>query len=377
MAKGRQLTSKSNARGDSLGLNLHDCVSLGEVEKGLDNIPTTTSSKARVIDPVQNGQDGIMYSSTDEEIHRLPFLLRLLHASRPLSAIPTFLEHEDNLQLIGQQQQQQHDDMSVENAMDVEDDAIICDVVNRLEDRAAAYSAAEGVQIVACYLAPAVAKHVRRVPLLPVRKNQLRNRKHTSYLDMLYDTTLLEEGLKKIGTTSIYGRSTGRSKKRPRSSDIENDIDEEDDVKGGTSDGSENEMETLTNDTKKDAKMKTSRDEEIIEKVIKVSEDSQEYAVSKTMQELIRVTLKSLKQSPSSTMSAIGSTMEDEEGEVGGDSANSVNRALSITMHDTILSETVPTSQHQSGISDLPSTVACLMHHTPCLRHRHVAVSTQ
>lgn len=356
MARRRNSKSRKETN-DELSLRLHDCLSLGEVELGL-----SCSSVAAVGNHI--GQSDILFNATDEETYRLPLLLRILKSSRPLSAIPSFTV-QDTVE---------ENDAFVEAG-----DAIICEAVNRLEDRAAAYSAAEGVQVVACYLAPTVAKQISRIPPLSLKKNEVVSRNDVSTLignlEVRYETKHLEEAWGKLGSTAINYGGSGIGKKRRRSLSFATDSNGKDDEKVAILDVSDNEM-AVSNDNAKIVASRRSRPEDLCPLQSISSEDSQEYAVSKTLQELIRLTLQSLKQSPSSAESNVGTGMEDE-GEGTASDANSVNVALTITMQDTILSAAARSGQHQhqSGISDLPSTVASLMHHAPCLRHRHVAVS--
>lgn len=137
-------------------LSLHDALALGEVESGL---PTSSSSST-----TEHDNDHQL-----EEIQRLPILLRLLSAARPLSSIPSFGKEETT--------SKSNDDNDAD-AADDRNSAAVCDalanrVVARLEDVAATYPVAEGVDVVACHLAPSICRHISRVaPLKRKRREQ-------------------------------------------------------------------------------------------------------------------------------------------------------------------------------------------------------------
>lgn len=108
-------------------LLLHDGIALGQIEMGLPTQPTPSAA----------------------EMRRLPTLLRVLAAARPLSSVPTFGELKDNVST--------NDD----------EDKILNEAVRRLESRAAIYSVAEGVEVTSCHLAPSVCRKISK--LKPLR----------------------------------------------------------------------------------------------------------------------------------------------------------------------------------------------------------------
>lgn len=360
----------SETRNGSIRLQLHDCLALGEFEKGLDLSSAFSSDNDLDVTKTSNEQVG----STDEEIHRLPLLLRLLHASRPLSSIPTFTD-------CGSELLRKHDDYDANG-----EDQLIGEVVARLEERAAAYSAAEGVQVVACHLAPTVTKSVSRFPPLQaimIQSNKINMTTHIrGSLDVIYDTALLEETVLDMSTSAclVGGNISANGRKKGEKRKLVSSLDTGDAEDGAlVSTDSENEMEVEVRDSKNKGRkrVRSESKHDSLENNM-VSEDSQEFAIVKTMQELLQLTLQGLKQSPSNSFNFAGKTIDDE-GETGGIVANNDNSALSITMHDSVLAAGAR-SHHQremGGISDLGSTIVSLMHHIPCLRHRHLAVSYQ
>jgi hypothetical protein len=105
--------SLAESRVASPSLSLHDALALGQYEEAL---PATAASPDIA------------------EVHRLPVLLRLLSASRPLASLP-------DLKQIVTQDEEPTNTGPVDDWLD--------DVVQRLEDRAALYSAAEEMEVLA------------------------------------------------------------------------------------------------------------------------------------------------------------------------------------------------------------------------------------
>jgi hypothetical protein len=353
---------------------LHDFISLGEVEAGLLSLPDWEQ-----FEKSQSVTEHCV-TSFDDEKNRLPFLLRVLQLSRPLSTIPTlddcdqsddncssglfFSQNNVNRKNINETDEQTRDAIS--------NDSIICNAVNRLEERAAVYGIAEGVEIVSCYLSPAVTRYVSRVPrLVPIKEDSITissEKIQSTYLEKRFDTSLLERSIERTTSSNILGKRNGighpasKGKKRRRPSTVGNDSVVHDDL-------SDSSCEEMINDSKRGAKVNITEVE--VHSDAQVSKDSQEATVLKTFQDLARVTVLSLKQSPSAARS--DAAMDDENPDC---MANRSNRALCISMQDSALSETAKTQQlHQTGICDLPSTVASLLHNSPCLGTRHVAVS--
>ena len=166
-------------------LVLHDCVALGQVEEGLfvSSSSTTTIASSNTNTNISINTTTATTNETtvttntvnpcDEELQRLPILLRLLSSARPLSSVPkiaavvkkgtaTIMEQDDEQQDEDDEQQKQETNNTNEDT----EDALIQRVVDRLEDRAAIYSAAEGVEVMACHLAPFLCKRLSKLPPL-------------------------------------------------------------------------------------------------------------------------------------------------------------------------------------------------------------------
>lgn len=331
-----------SSRGGDLVFCLHDCLSLGEVELGLTQLPQPSDNAVEYTGAEKSILSTTICDTKDDEIDRLPILLRILQSSRPLSSIPIFADMTPT-SLSGEN----HDDTT---------DSTVSEVANRLEDRAALYSATEGVQVVACHLAPAVTRSFGRLP--PLSKIHSFNPNTFSNisgsLDISYNTLPLKQMFEK--SVSAFGVANNTNplisslgKKRKRISD--DVVDDNDAPRSKARTG------TLLH----------------AEETSIVSEDTQEFVVTKTLHDLIRLTVTSLNQAPFNSVAS--SNMADDDGDGGGGMLGE-NMSLSITEHDSILSEAAKSThqEKQMGACDLASTVASLMHYVPCLRHRHVSV---
>lgn len=290
-------------------ISLHDSLSLGEVELGLssDHRPSI------------------------EEVRRLPILLRLLSSSRPLSSIPTF----------------QVPAVSDDAAEDAASDDIIQQAVDRLEDRAALYSAAEGVEVVACHLAPFVCRKLSR--LQPLRKNAATGEFDTEDLTIVVANPVLSSRIKRQKLSQAKDLQAGG---------IEDDEDgafmSDEDVADQSAAAT-----AVADSNNKRRRVGLERDSFVVGN----SEDSQEATVTKTLSELASLVVRSLKSS---------SKNDDGDGETN---------TLLLPIEDSILAEARQGSAAVGSVggamiaSDLGSTVAALMHHAPVFRHRHMAVS--
>jgi hypothetical protein len=324
-------------------LSLHDSISLGEVELGLS----------------------CEHRPSDEEVRRLPLLLRLLSSSRPLSSIPTF-----PLPPLNADEDDENDDV-LSSKSDTDD--VIQQAVNRLEDRAALYSAAEGVEVVACHLAPYVCRKISR--LAPLQRTKVKGGKGVKTGAGEFGT----EELARLAANPVLAstsRSPSTSKRQKVSSEASDDLqtddlDEDEDMADVSGDATATATQNANN--------KRHRASAAHESVLAAgnSEDSQEATVTKTLSELALLVVQSLQ-------STATPRKEDNDGGEGEEKSS-----LSLTIEDSILAE--PRQGQGSGsasaasigsvgggamvASDLGSMVVSLMHHAPVLRHRHVAVS--
>jgi hypothetical protein len=342
MISGKESTMKSS---NGKALSLHDSISLGEVELGLS----------------------CEHRPSEEEVRRLPLLLRLLSSSRPLSSIPTFpLPPPDD-------EDEENDELSSDT------DVIIQQAVNRLEDRAALYSAAEGVEVVACHLAPYVCRKISRLaPLQRTKKSKGASAK-AGELEYEFGT----QELSRLATNPVLStasRSGSTGKRQKMSSEALQQREHTTSASDGISDDldDDEDMADASGDATASANNKRRRATSERESVLGAgnSEDSQEATVTKTLSELALLVVQSLQ-----------STTTPRKEDDGGGGGEGEKSSLSLTIEDSILAE--PRQGQGSGTaasigsvgggamvaSDLGSMVVSLMHHAPVLRHRHVAVS--
>jgi hypothetical protein len=369
--------------------SLHDCLALGQVEVGLATTQNPTGNSS-------SSSSSSSSSGSTEEVHRLPLLLRWLHQARPWTQVPELIgldEKPDATAATGAPQDATR-----------KEDAVLEEAVARMEDRAALYSVAEGVQLVACHLAPAACLRASRLP--PLRRQ--RTNHQTEATD--YDTTplmaLAQNALAapKAMAPATTGNSTISPKKQRRSSlsgsggggggpnsdavatdRWETDPDELHGGRGG-SDGSDLEdygvadmksnttphMEggddgpslhtsAVANTNKKRSRKSTEKRAQSSQALFgQASPDSVEYLVLHTLQELIRLVADSL--SPSNHSSATITKLSSDDlllaeparQAMGGDDASSVGGAM---------------DAHDLGV-----TLVSLLHNAPVLAHEHVAV---
>ena len=315
-------------------LTLHDALALGQYE----SLPPTTAD------------------TNLSEVHRLPLLLRLLSASRPLASLP------DLKKVISQENE-------AEISEDPPTDEWLDDVVQRLEDRAALYSAAEGTEVLAGHLAPHVCRKWSKLAPIP----QTRNAKG----DKIYDTSALWQAAhnlsrrRKLSETSLGASSEeGNVLSDYNRVGVYDDDEEENDNNVGTT-------ATLSEGQRKKRRKESSSQllghpSVLVASPVAVrrqstgtltdlelaAEDSQEALATKSWTEVALLVTQSLQQ-PLSTSSSSGSLV-----------ALAVDEA-------SILAQAQSSSTKTSGImsADLSATLCSLLYHTPVLRYDHVAVS--
>jgi hypothetical protein len=241
-------------------LSLHDSVALGEVELGLS---ATGPCK--------------------EEVQRLPILLRLLSRARP----PTSTKDSG------------------------EDDQVIQQAVNLLEDRAAIYSEAEGMEVVACHLAPFCCRRF-------LQKGRTNNKQQKSPLE----------------------KPTGKKKDNLH---MASDVDEEDDF-SEDDDEMDIELPLPSRSSRRDS-------------LTTAGEDSLEATATKTLLELSLLVKESLK--PPKT---------DDEG------VQNLMISIDDSMLAEAPQSTSGVGGGGTMGSDLRSVVSALMFHAPFLGHQRVAV---
>ena len=364
-------TTSSNTESPAV-LTIHDALALGQYEE----VGRSPSSSSRTED-------------TDlTEAHRLPLLLRLLSASRSLASLPdlgytdaakTELKNnnheETNIQNKERDSDNNTDDDDKDNENDDEtatttevssSDAWLDQVVQRLEDRAALYSAAEGVEVLAGHLAPHVCRKWSK--LSPVTRKSKSQQHSTNDLVTVYDTSTLEQAIRgnsrrrKLSETSFTGLSSEEG----------NVLDQYDRMGVDEEDDEEAVEESMDQDKRKKRRIETSSqllsgrtsveplpalrrqstNTTISEREF-AAEDSQQALATKSWTELALLVVQSLQQ-PLET-SPISMTV-DEASILAQATSSSTTRGLMST--------------------DLSATLASLLHHTPVLRYDHVAVRT-
>lgn len=317
-------------------LKLHDCLALGEVEHCL------------------SPEDGPL----EEEVQRLPMLLRILSAARPLSSIPSLLptDHPDE------------DD----NEEEEDTDSLIQAAVDRLEERAAIYSAAEGVEVVACHLAPSLCRRLAKVrpPSMVNGRYQVAELQAAAAQPMLVSRSKRRK-LSELPKEAMASTAAADDLRALHSEEEQND---EDDLSSSSS------VDDLRPPPGDALTRKRSHERESL---LLAAEDSQESTVAKTLSEVVHLVVQALKNVPENAQAvdAAAAGTKPEDGTGAGGANDSASR-LPIAMDDSILAEARTSARAIESVggamagSDLASTVAALMHHAPVLRYMHVAVCT-
>lgn len=316
------------AQNDTQLASLHDWLRLGEIELALS--PEAQKGK----DEMCRGRD---------EIHRLPLMLRLLAGSQPLSSIPSIPREEES-------------DSSEEGPID----SIIDGVVSRLEDVAATYSAAEGVDVLVSSLAPTIGRKIGKLPPLKRVYSGVPDLPQRRRWEGLWDTReLATVAASPVGGSSKKRRLSEHVSSPPQTDEIVAEEDEGDNaMKIDKEDGVRNFPRKIEASSAVSRESEGHHDSQSFLVAAAVSaEDSQESMVVKTLTEMALLVVASLE-------------TDDNDDKSNG------NTALSV-MADSLLSEPGPDSTDSVGAiggSDLGATIVALMHHAPVLRHRHVAV---
>lgn len=365
-------------------LHIHDALALGEYEAA---IPATDDGSA-------------VTTTSTEEVHRLPLLLRLLSASRPLASLPDL---QDLVQVAHEQEKEEEEkDNTLPNHDDDDDDDDEPDkwldsIVQRLEDRAALYSVAEGLEVLAGHLAPHVCKKWSKLAPPPQCQN-----------GVAYDTTALEQAARHTTTTTRRRRKLSETSLGASSTEEGNVLadynrihvyeDEDDEDMEDNEDTQANNMVVDDHSNKEpgDVSTTTSLSDAARRKRRKQSssqllsspppgaspptvvlrrhstatvvaaerefaaEDSQQALATKSWTELALLVTQSLQQPI-----------------ISGSSRSSPPTCLNTMDEASILAQSQSSSASQStGLisTDTSATLAAMLHHTPVLRYDHVAV---
>lgn len=245
-----------------------------------------------------------------EEIYRLPLFLRLLSATQPLAAIPVLLPTKEKAQ-------QSYTQI----------DPLLNNVVFKLEDVAATYSEAEGIDVLTSHYAPVLSRRLSK--LSPLK------RKRGEWLTQgLTNTSGISEE-RRHSHEHHYNTASESDEEihEMMDADIEETFVEA--VQDTTLASKRKVSKILSN---KRGKSRRTSDE------IMLKEDSYESQISKTLEEITLLVVDALK-----------APFLDDEG-------NAVPLRLKA---DSILAD--------ADTSGTGSTLAALMYHLPVLRHEHVA----
>lgn len=308
----RATTSKQIHSTMSKG-NIHDLLSIGEIESAL--------------------------SSNDEkqaEINRLPLFLRLLASGQPLSAVPNLMPNQPTIEI------NDNNSSKKTNATD----PFVNAVVSRLEDVAATHSAAESMDVLVSHIAPSTC---RRMSKLGPLKRKHPNQWFTS----------------ELAATSLAPLSNVRGRKRMMSStginsdgnfspgDSDDNLDSGDEMED-VSDRMQDLSEKQNNAREKFGRLKRMRSEGRESLMIAgLQEDSQEAHLTRLLSELASLVVQSLQPPPTTNK------QDDEE----------APEATLGVKADSLLSD----SETATIGNELGACIAVIMHHSPVLRHRHVA----
>jgi hypothetical protein len=409
-------------------LRLHDCLSLGEVERGLTaaaaTVGTTTTT---TLDPVSASDGGDVHGTIStptqgsepnpEEIRqRLPLLLRLLQDSRPLSSIPdvvgldnegpssaasaaaaaaaaaaapppppqrtgereeltTVAETADSAETANGAGETNESAASLSLSTNKGGDVVVQGSVDRLEDRVAMDPTAEDVERVACRLAPVACRRM-------VRRTKRLGRTATLHALSDHDVQLMLSGASNsnLSSTTKRPKLATTASKGPKPSPNHPEEDEDEDESGLSDAAEDGALDALAGDPVSDDTKKRRRRQVSSATAASPSrasliqlargEDSPEATVARTLEELVKL-VRAYSTPPPKTQqhSALANpaAAEDDDGNrLGFDDA----------LDDSILAQEGRSHRHAGGSgegSDLPSTVAALLHHAPLLQATDVA----
>jgi hypothetical protein len=392
--------------------NLHDCLSLGEVELGLTvSAPTTPAATpigevGQLHDALLQPQDrNINARPPDPEHirHRLPLLLRLLQDSRPLSSIPDVMlvGQETSIKVLSSAEQKQGEAepkteggtaTTEKKAEEPNDDVVasappprkkrddlVQGAVDRLEDRVAMDPTAEDVEGVACRLAPLACRRMLRHHR--ARGGGGGGRRRTT-LHSLSDHDV--QMLLSSGATSTSNPTTKRTKlasttslkPSPNQQDVE-DADSDDDsgrFDTGNPPPQDASKDPISEDRKKRRRMSSAlASSPSRASLIQMArgEDAPETTVSRTLEELVRL------------VRAYSTPQVSQSAFVAGRdvAAAAEDDGTRPWLDETMLDDSILAQEGRShrlatvsgSGSDVPSTVASLLHHAPILQAKDVA----
>ena len=330
---GPSLNPPLSLQEDGQALSIHDWLSIGQFESALSQS-----------------------NEKEEEIHRLPFLLRLLSSSQQYSSIPSVFDDKGN----GADNEDAVDSTfsgttkNKSTTSSIEYDPLVNKIVSKLEVVAAKHSEAESVDALTGYHAPTMTRRLSRLPYL-TRQTKYRQWDTDALLQV--SKSPLEGGAG--GKRRNDGGSNSAKRKRVESNLDDSNDEDEDMERVGEGSGTEGENE----DYGRRDSISTGRENLVANSQ---GEDSQEAMVLGTLKELCKLVAESLDQPDEPDHPPT-----ENAGGAGGDEEEQQERRQ--LKADNLLSESNSTTT--MGGTDLGATVAALMHHLPVLRHQHVAVS--
>eukprot|EP00934_Nitzschia_sp_Nitz4_P004391 Nitzschia sp. Nitz4//scaffold47_size129522//74066//77969//NITZ4_003556-RA/size129522-snap-gene-0.199-mRNA-1//-1//CDS//3329552815//4381//frame0 len=351
-----------------LDLTLHDYLSLGEVYKGLTaSVSQEGDARSSTATASESGNATLQVTSiADQEIQRLPILLRLLASTRHLAStdiLDAFQLEQDTTRPASQ------------------DDALINKTVQELEQVAALHSFAESVDVTTNHLAPTMTKKLSRVVLV---------KRISETGETVYDTEELYRVAK--NPKGSYQRSSGQRKRKSAGADKKSDgADGASDQEGSDSDQSSTTGFFQQDDEDGEApprKVPRSKSLQRKESMEVAAEDSQEATFVKTLSELVTLVSNSLEPivAPDTDFDGNNNNEDDAQGNPSvqqqeSQQGNTMDRQpkkgqLVLAVEDSILAESEQdVGQSIGGMegSDTGAMVASLLHHAPALRSRQVA----
>lgn len=368
--------SSSNRSSQLPPLSLHDCLSLGEYEMGLNFTARKTAQYANLPESAGTAsrpkEDAVVAELRRQELQRLPKFLRLLSMTRPLAPMSILGPSEENQE---------------ETAVA---DPVVQQVVERLEHVAAIHSVAVGVDVVTCHLTPNLTRKLSRIPPLKQQQQQHSALPPTPTSSGANgntpagnpkDSRVLRWDTRELATVAQSPRGSASRKRRRYSEAPLGEQDDNDSTLVNDEASSEDEEMDLDGETDEPSSKRVQTHSLHRRDSVEIAaEDSPEAMVVKTISELATLVVTSLEPIKASGNTGGGNNAEGEDGDQGPQPVTSSGLSwqkgqLSLTMDDSILAEPVQDDGGVMGGSDLGSTIASIMHHAPVLQCNHVAVS--
>ncbi|KAL3924619.1 MAG: hypothetical protein SGILL_000933 [Bacillariaceae sp.] len=372
-----QRPSKKDAVSPSTeSLSLHDCLSLGEVEIGLENqkqeLKSKDNNKEDNADDTSTATAAAKSQRATSEIHRLPYVLRLLSSTRPLASISVM----DLLQQNNSSSEDKDADANADQKQGT--DKLVDGVVDSLEDVAATYSIAEAVDVVTNHLAPSLTKKISRIkPLTRTTTATMTTTVDGVAVEEEWDTAALADvardpitlpSKRKRGLKTVTLDTTASAASNPPEGGTmlsSDDAASED----GPEDGPDDEAGTSV-------PLKKRRQAYRRDSIETNAEDSQENTFTKTLAELASLVVRSLNSNGCSQNPGKDPSQQaaEDDNQTSGEQGKA---SFALRTDDSILSEHFRGANEGTGGamegSDLGSTVSAIMYHAPVLRSKHVA----